>query len=276
MQTQDNEQFNEQLPVKVVSKLLGGQDVRVVIAEHPVTKELAPCVPYLDYARAFSYDEPSIFKMIQRSGWLKRYSSSSIMEVEGVGFRPHLCIFEESMLGIFMKLQPKRCKDPDVAAKVDKLQEELILILRDTLRGFNKGNNSGYKSPDGRLPSPGMSMDGISRLCRDIDKTLKGKAALRALNYFTGMPVDDLIEEIEDLMPRRIENDWISGFIDECCVLDPLLQTSATELYEAYAKWFNDKTGNQAQTQKVFGREMRKRFVRRKSGIYKYVGVGLR
>jgi hypothetical protein len=67
------EEGKEMLPVHVVDRLLGGRNnVRIALVEHPVTKELAPCVPYKDYAAAFSYDDPIIFKMIQRTPLVKK------------------------------------------------------------------------------------------------------------------------------------------------------------------------------------------------------------
>jgi hypothetical protein len=112
--------------------------------------------------------------------------------------RSNLCIFEEAMLGVFMKLQPQRCKDKDVAARIDQLQEEMILTLRDVLRGY-KTQTAGYPFGErqGLLPRPGLSMDAIATLCKEADKYLRGKASLKALNYYGGMPVDDLLEELE-------------------------------------------------------------------------------
>ena len=187
----------EQIPVAVISKVLGEESkVRVVIVQHPTRNEPAPCVPYLDYAAAFSYDEESIRKMIQRTPWLQRHSTTSILEGVDGKLRAQLCLFEEGALGLFFKLQPKRCKDPDVSARIDQIQEELILVLRDALRGY-KTSQGGYKSEDGFLPRPGLTMDAISTLCKEADKYLKGKTSLRALNYFTGMPIADLLEEME-------------------------------------------------------------------------------
>lgn len=188
----------EHLPAQVVNKLLGGKDIRIAIAEHPITKEMAACVPIMDYAEAFSYPKQALFQMIDRSFWLKRYSVVNVMLTGDGKYYQTRCIFEEAALGVFMKLQPKRCKDPEVAARVDQLQEELILLLRDTLKGY-RTTSAGYRSEDGKLPHPGLSMDAISELCREADRNLRGKVSLRALNYFTGMPVDDLVEELQTL-----------------------------------------------------------------------------
>ncbi len=197
----------EQIPVAVIDKMLGGKSqVRVAIVQHPTRNEPAPCVPYTDYAEAFSYDEEAIRKMIRRTPWLEKHSVTSIMEATDGKLYSTLCLFEEGALGLFFKLQPKRCKDPDVAARVDQIQEELILVLRDALRGYRQDNGGGYKSQDGFLPRPGLTMDAISDLCKEADKYLKGKTSLRALNYFTGMPVADLIDEIENEDPAASAN----------------------------------------------------------------------
>jgi hypothetical protein len=63
----------------------------------------------------------------------------------------------------------------------------------------------GYPYPErqGFLPRPGLSMDAIAYLCKQADKTLHGVASLRALNYFTGMPVDDLVELVQAAYPEK-------------------------------------------------------------------------
>ncbi len=99
----------EQIPVSVTSALIeGNSKVRVALAMHPVTNEIAPCVPYRDYAEVFSYDDTAILKMVQRTPWLERHSTTAIMAAVDGKMRPQLCLFEECALGVFMKLQPKR------------------------------------------------------------------------------------------------------------------------------------------------------------------------
>lgn len=192
----------EQIPVKVVDKILGGDcKVRIALAAHPVTGEIASCVPYLDYARAFTYDESSIFKMVQRTEWLKKHSSTAIMEVEGVGYRPHLCLFEEAMLGVFMKLQPQRCKDPEVARKVNERQEEMILILRDVLKGYR--TRGFVDEENGLLPRPGLSASAIPSLCRQANRGCRFSA--RALSHFYAMPVEDLLDDVFSANPDTSE-----------------------------------------------------------------------
>lgn len=56
----------------------------------------------------------------------------------------------------------------------------------------------GYQPQEGKLPNPGQAMEAISRLCRDISPHIKDKLILRTLHYFTGLPVEDFIKEIEE------------------------------------------------------------------------------
>lgn len=196
------ESGKELLPVHVVDRLLGGKNnIRIALVEHPVMHELAPCISYKDYAEAFSYDHTAIFKMIQRTKWLKKHSVIVMMATTDGKFYKTLCVFEQAALGIFMKLLPHKCKDKDVAARIEERQEELILILHDALKGYNKGLAAGYpfEERQGFLPRPGLTMDAIAHCTREADRRLGGKVGLYIANYFTGMPVDHLIQELEAL-----------------------------------------------------------------------------
>lgn len=192
--------MNEQLPAQVVNKLLDGHNVRVAIAEHPVNGKKASCVPVMDYAEVFSYDRESIRRMIERTSWLKRYSLSVIMTDRQGQFRPHNCIFEEAALGVFMKLQPKRCKDPNVAAKVDKLQEELILILRDALCGYQKRHDEEFIA---RFP---FLKDG-SAMVKLVDKAYKGNPlACSVLEEYFDIPANKILKRAERQLPIKFPN----------------------------------------------------------------------
>ncbi|MFQ5736899.1 MAG: hypothetical protein ACE5GY_08570 [Thermodesulfobacteriota bacterium] len=201
------ENTREQLPVKVVDRLLGGAcRVRVALAEHPVTGEVAPCVPIMDYADVFSYPKQAIFQMIDRSEWLNKHSVVNVMMATDGKYYSTRCIFEESMLGVFMKLQPKRCKDPDVARKVNDLQEEMVLILRDVLRGYRP--KPGYCDEEkGLLPRPGLSASAIPSLCRQANKGCRFSA--RALSQFYGMLVEDLVEDVFTADPETSETAFL-------------------------------------------------------------------
>ncbi|GAB63087.1 MAG: hypothetical protein DWB56_06795 [Candidatus Jettenia sp.] len=151
----------------------------------------------------------SIRQMIQRTIWLRKYSSTCIIQVEGVGLRPHLCIFEEAVLGLTMKLQPLRCKDPNIAAKINERQEEMAIILKDVLKG-NIPKRGFCNEELGLLPRPGLSMNTVPQLCKQANKGCQFSA--RALNFFFDMPVDDLIDDVVESNPNTSE---ISSLIVE-------------------------------------------------------------
>jgi len=127
----------EQMPKGVIQRVFRDKtDVRITIAVHPVTKQVAPCVPYKDFAEAFSYDKTAIRKMISRSQWLKKHSVEVIMSSTDGKYYSTLCMFEECALGVFMKLEPERCQNKEVAGRIEELQEHMMSILRDALREY--------------------------------------------------------------------------------------------------------------------------------------------
>lgn len=73
----------------------------------------------------------------------------------------------------------------------------------------------------------------------------------------------------------RKEEDTIGDFIEECCVIDPNLSVSSTEIYSAFEEWWKTNVSNKIPKQKWFGTRMGRRFERRKSGTVKYFGVAL-
>jgi putative DNA primase/helicase len=67
--------------------------------------------------------------------------------------------------------------------------------------------------------------------------------------------------------------DVLASFLDECCVKGG--EASASELFKAYTAWAQE--GNEYQMSGTkFGREMAKRYQRRKSGGWLYTGLHLR
>jgi putative DNA primase/helicase len=70
--------------------------------------------------------------------------------------------------------------------------------------------------------------------------------------------------------------DNFTGLIEWCCVIEEDLTIGATELYNAFEKWWKKLVGNFPPKQKKFGGEMRRRFTHDKvGGVYKYFGIEL-
>lgn len=235
-------EITEQLPVKVVNRVLGGNgNVRVVLAEHPIRQELASCVPVVDYAEVFTYDKEAIRKLIERTSWLKKHSTTVIMTAVDGKYRAHQVIFEESMLGIFMKLQPRRCKDPEIAGRINDLQEELILILRDVLKG-NVPKRGFCNEEEGLLPRPGLSMHAVPKLCRQASNGCRFSA--RALKFFYDMPIEDIAEgifeqkadgtETAPLIAEYLEVMVEAGGLPKLTIQEDSIYGSTVDMYKAF------------------------------------------
>lgn len=132
------EKVKEDIALQVIERSLATHgNVRVVIAPHPVQGKVCTCVPYLDLAEALTVPKDTIYKIISRSERVRKYCGMYIMSTPG-GPQSTLCVFEEGVLHIIMKLQPTKCSNPDVGEKLDEIQDEMVQILRDALHGYQQ------------------------------------------------------------------------------------------------------------------------------------------
>ena len=90
-------------------------------------------------------------------------------------------------------------------------------------RYFRQTGGYDFRDTGGFLPRPGLSMEAIAQLCKEADKYLKGKAALRALAFHGKMPVDDLVAEIEQ---TAVVNSSLAGTVAQ--YFDALREIDAT------------------------------------------------
>lgn len=129
--------IKEDLSIEVMERMFVQKErMRIVIAPHPVHGKAFASVPYLDLAEALTCPSDTIYAIISRSERVKRYSGIFMMQTPG-GVQPTLCIFEEGIIHVIMKLQPSRCRNPEVGERLDEIQDELIQILRDVLHGYH-------------------------------------------------------------------------------------------------------------------------------------------
>lgn len=191
------------------------------------------------------------------------------------GTQEMVCMPLRKLPAFLFSIDPRRVKS-ELRSKIEMYQEECDKALWDYWTKGEAINPRTYKSHDGKLPSPGLSMDAISKLCREVEKSFKGKVALRTLHYFTGMPVDDLMEEIDDSLVIGIKEDLLTGFLENCCELDSRALTQSSELYRAFCTWHEQNSDKKTPSHKAWGKQMGKRFSRRKSnGISIYEGIRL-
>lgn len=73
----------------------------------------------------------------------------------------------------------------------------------------------------------------------------------------------------------REEMDVLAVWISECCVVQKMAEASAADLYRSYTQW-REQNGEHPETQTSFGLRLTERgFVRKKSGIVRWLGIGL-
>jgi putative DNA primase/helicase len=71
------------------------------------------------------------------------------------------------------------------------------------------------------------------------------------------------------------DEDIISDFIEECCVVGPECFVGATAIYEVFEEWWKTNVSNKVPKQKRFGTLLGRRFEKIRGSTFKYVGVGL-
>ncbi|EMS79190.1 BRO-N domain-containing protein [Desulfotignum phosphitoxidans] len=122
----------------------------------------------------------------------------------------------------------------------------------------------------------------MAKLVESADKYLEGRAALKALHYFTGMPVDDLLEELESKQRTAKAGtldgarDLVEDFLADCCDLSDAHRVPASDLYQAFADWTRENGVMKVITKKRFGLILGNSFDRIKSGNIFYMGLRLK
>jgi len=73
----------------------------------------------------------------------------------------------------------------------------------------------------------------------------------------------------------RRDEDLLSDFLETCCFLHPKERVGASVLYDAFKEWFEANVSKRTLSQKAFGKLMKDRFEKIKSGTYQYIGLRL-
>ena len=163
--------------------------------------------------------------------------------------------------------------------------EEVLPTIRKTGFYHMPGTAPG-EMPENFKQSKNMYF-AMARLVEGADKYLEGKAALKTLNYFTGMPVDDLLEELED---RRIASEFASSnlgaggqgkdavalWVAERCDIGDEYSEKASVLYRDFSAWAKERgVLSRPMSVKAFGILIGNFFDRVKSSVIFYTGVRL-
>jgi len=146
-------------------------------------------------------------------------------------------------------------------------------------QGRPRKSDSGYGDILKRQRQLSLIFDHSFRLAKRMTQSNKDAAeiAKAKVEELTGI---DLTEYL-NLPPGKksqteIDEEIISGFVKDCCLVDEKGRTPATELYQAFTNWFEHNRSGDVPRQKWFGSRFGLRFRRKKDGIYKYIGVGLK
>jgi prophage antirepressor-like protein len=141
--------------------------------------------------------------------------------------------------------------------------------------------------PEGYMAHAGARKSGhmyfpMAKLVESVDKHLEGRAALKAINYFTGMPVDDLLDELDKKQWAAKAGTLDGGrevvelFLSDRCECGPGYRTGATKLYNAFSDWARENSVVNPISKKRFCIIVGQSFERIKSGTIFYVGLRLK
>ena len=137
-------------------------------------------------------------------------------------------------------------------AKIFKrwITHEVLPSLRKTGGYRMNGTDEGGVLCESGVRKTGNMYFPMAKLVEIADKYLEGRAALKALNYFTGMPVEDLLEELEEKREEQERRQAFSNDIDRTvrlflqheCRFAPEYRTAKTDLYDAYCLFCRDNS----------------------------------
>ncbi|MCG8620332.1 MAG: phage antirepressor [Desulfobacterales bacterium] len=179
-----------------------------------------------------------------------------------------------------------RSNKPEAKAFKRWITHEVLPSIRKT-GGYQIEDSPGYLSGDAAKRSGKMYFP-MAKLVESADKFLEGKAALTALNYFTGMPVDALLEELEEKQTSSLEknlrelvlnqsqvSELLEDFLSEECELHDDYEIGATEAYKAFAAWCKARGLKRPVSRKRFGSVLSENFHKVKRGVIFYIGFRL-
>ena len=144
------------------------------------------------------------------------------------------------------------------------------------------GDDKGGLINGGDIKKAGNMYFPMAKLVESADKYLGGEAALTALNYFTGMPVDDLLTKLEEkkLKTNIGSLEWaknaIEDFLTDECEFADDFKAQSTDVYKAFCSWTRNQGIMKILTQKRFGALLSASFDKQKNGTVFYLGFRLK
>lgn len=198
-------------------------------------------------------DWESQYKLIQRDMILSQ--GISITEIPSKsGIQKTLCLPLKYLNGWLFKINASRYKNKFQQEAIIKYQLECYDVLHNywkngaAINPRMSAENIGVGLFDENAKTTNNINYAINGLCKTADQFLGGKAALTALNYFTGMPIDHLLKDLEEKQKEKTEQEVISGqrmrvshsvrdFINFMCEFRSDAEVKKDEFYNAYSEF---------------------------------------
>lgn len=114
------------------------------------------------------------------------------------------------------------------------------------------------------------------RIIKDEAGKILNWIIMGAVEYYTyGLQIpEELLKETNEL---RRDEDVISSWIAECCVLDDHATTQAKDLFESFSQWYEKNVSKRGKSQRWLGYRLQRRFRRvLQGGCYFYEGIAIR
>lgn len=185
----------------------------------------------------------------------ERFSYQDILTVGADGKKYKMgCIPLTKLNGWLFSINPSKISNPEIRNKIILYQEESFIVLYNywqkgaAINSRIFGENGSVGLMDENAKTTNNINYAINGLCKTADQFLGGKAALTALNYFTGMPIDHLLKDLEEKQKEKMEQELSFGqktkspqsvreFVNLMCEYRHDAEISKTELYEAYSEF---------------------------------------
>ncbi len=168
--------------------------------------------------------------------------------------REMVCLPLKLLNGWLFKINPSRYKNKFQQDTIIKYQLECYEVLHNYWKNGAAVNprmfseNLGVGLMDENAKTTNNINYAINGLCKTADQFLGGKAALTALNYFTGMPIDHLLKDLEEKQKEKAEKEMSSGqkvkipqsvrdFIELMCEFRKETEIKKDDLYKAYSEF---------------------------------------
>jgi prophage antirepressor-like protein len=163
--------------------------------------------------------------------------------------------------------------------RLDDSEEKEAGAKRQRGRPRKTESDSGYDDILKRQRQLSQIFENAFKLARRITQSNKDAAeiARAKVEELTGVNLSEYLKLPPGMVSDgRTEEKLLDSFIGDCCIIGDEYWARASDLYQTFRDWFLNNRPCEAPTQKWFGARIGRRFNRKKDGVYKYLGIGLK